>query len=253
MQADWTGRRKQGLLFDRLLHSSTRKRDVPKFAAGVVKFHRDVYPQNQELFEQLSHGQAPEALFITCSDSRIELGMLTQTEPGELFVVRNAGNIVPPHDNHTGATTAAIEFAVGALKVPHIVICGHTDCGAMKGAMALEKLDGLPHVRDWLGYARAAVDITNAIGSDLDDHARMLMLLEQNVVLQLNHLKTHPTVAVAMATGKLQLHGWVYDIADGQIYAIDMDTQKFIPASERYAAQVAKHLDARYRRSDTHC
>jgi carbonic anhydrase len=216
---------------------------MPRFAAGVVKFQRDIYPKNQELFEQLSKGQSPEALFITCSDSRIELGMLTQSQPGDLFVVRNAGNIVPPHDNHTGATTAAIEFAVGALKVPHIVICGHTDCGAMKGAMAVEKLNGMPHVRDWLGYSRAAVEITNAIGADLTDHDRMLLLLEQNVILQLTHLKTHPTVAVALATGKLQLHGWVYDIADGEIYAIDMETQKFLPVSKRYAAQVAAYLD----------
>lgn len=216
---------------------------MPKFAAGVVKFQREIYPRRQEFFEALSKGQSPEALFITCSDSRIELGMLTQSGPGDLFVVRNAGNIVPPHDTRTGATTAAIEFAVGALRVPHVVICGHTDCGAMKGAMALHKLDSLPHVRDWLGYSKAAVDITNAIGPNLSDHDKMLMLLEQNVILQLNHLKTHPTVAVAMAKGELQLHGWVYDIAEGEIHALDMDTGKFSPVAERYAVQVAKYLD----------
>lgn len=216
---------------------------MPKFAAGVVKFQRDVYPEKRELFERLSTGQSPEALFITCSDSRIELGMLTQSEPGQLFVVRNAGNIVPPHSNTTGATTAAIEFAVTGLGVQHIVICGHTDCGAMKGALAPEKLDAMPHVRDWLGYARAAVEIVDAIGSDLNDHDRVLMLLEQNVVLQLNHLKTHPAVAVAMAKGELTLHGWVYDIADGEIYALDETTGDFTPVSKRYAAQVAKYLD----------
>ncbi|WP_426165571.1 carbonic anhydrase [Sandarakinorhabdus sp. DWP1-3-1] len=217
---------------------------MPKFAAGVVRFQRDVYPEKKPLFETLSKGQSPEALFITCSDSRIELGMLTQTEPGDLFVVRNAGNIVPPHSNSTGATTAAIEFAVGGLKVPHIVICGHTDCGAMKGAVAPEKLDALPHVRDWLGYSRAAVDIVAAIGGDLDDHARMLLLLEQNVILQLNHLKTHPTVAVALAMGTLQLHGWVYDIKDGEVYAYDEAANDFKPVSQRYAAQVKKYMDA---------
>jgi len=216
---------------------------VPKFAAGVVKFQRDIYPKNEELFEKLSKGQSPEALFITCSDSRIELGMLTQSEPGDLFVVRNAGNIVPPHDTYTGATTAAIEFAVGALKVPHIVICGHTDCGAAKGAMAPEKLDALPHVRDWLGYMRAAVDITKALGKDMNDHDRMLLLLEQNVLLQLTHLRSHPTVAVALAKGELQLHGWVYDIADGEVYAWNEDEKDFQPVSKRYAVQVAKYLD----------
>ncbi len=217
---------------------------MPKFAAGVVRFQRDVYPRKREFYEALSKGQTPEALFITCSDSRIELGTLTQAEPGDLFVVRNAGNIVPPHSNSTGATTAAIEFAVAALKVPHIVICGHTDCGAMKGALAPEKLDALPHVRDWLGYSRAAVEIVAAIGGELDEHDRMLMLLEQNVILQLQHLKTHPAVAVRMAMGELQLHGWVYDIRDGEVYAYDEKLGNFEPVSKRYAAQVAKYMGA---------
>ena len=124
---------------------------MPQFAAGVVRFQNTVYPEKQELFERLSEGQSPEALFITCSDSRIETAMITQTEPGELFICRNAGNIVPPHTNHTGGMTASIEFSVSVLNVPHIVVCGHTECGAMKGAMNPEGLDGLPHVREWLG------------------------------------------------------------------------------------------------------
>ncbi|GGD98596.1 carbonic anhydrase [Polymorphobacter glacialis] len=216
---------------------------MPKFAAGVVRFQRDVFPDKRELFAKLSTGQKPEALFITCSDSRIELGMLTQSQPGDLFVVRNAGNIVPPHSNTTGATTAAIEFAVTGLGIEHIVICGHTDCGAMKGAIAPEKLDAMPHVRDWLGYARAAVEIVDAIGDGLNDHDRMLMLLEQNVMLQLNHLKTHPAVAVAMARGKLTLHGWVYDIGEGEILALDDRDGSFSPVSKHYAAELAGYLD----------
>jgi len=217
---------------------------MPRFAAGVVRFQRDVYPDKQQLFEKLSRGQAPEALFITCSDSRIETGMLTQSEPGDLFIVRNAGNIVPPHTSTTGSTTAAIEFAVGALNVAHIVICGHTDCGAMKGALNPASLEKLPHVREWLGYAQAAVGIVAEIGSHLSEHDRMLMLLEQNVVLQLQHLKTHPTVAARMARGDLTLHGWVYDIADGEVYALDAADGEFKPVSTVYAAQVAKYTTA---------
>ena len=137
---------------------------MPKFAAGVVQFQSKVFPEKQGLFETLSHGQSPEALFITCSDSRIETAMITQTEPGDLFICRNAGNIVPPHTHHTGGMTASIEFAVAALYVPHIVVCGHTECGAMKGAMNPEGLDSLPHVKEWLGYTKAAVDIVNELG-----------------------------------------------------------------------------------------
>ncbi|MFK8053929.1 MAG: carbonic anhydrase [Woeseiaceae bacterium] len=216
---------------------------MPKFAAGVVEFQSKVFPENEALFEELSRGQSPEALFITCSDSRIETAMITQTKPGELFICRNAGNIVPPHTNHTGGMTASIEFAAAALQVPHIVVCGHTECGAMKGAMNPEGLDALPHVKEWLGYSKAAVDIVNELGKDASDEEKMQMLLEQNVILQLDHLRTHPTVATRLAKGDVQLHGWVYDIKSGGIKALDDQTRTFKPVSERYAAEVRKYAE----------
>lgn len=215
---------------------------MPRFAAGVVKFQNEVYPQKKELFEKLSQGQSPEALFITCSDSRIETAMITQTDPGELFICRNAGNIVPPHTDQTGGMTASIEFAVSVLNVPHIVICGHSECGAMKGAMDPDGLDALPHVKKWLGFARAAVDIVIDQGSDLSDEKKMQLLLEENVILQLNHLKTHPSVAVRLARGDLSLHGWVYDIKSGSVSAVDDDLKKFVPVEERYVADVSKYM-----------
>lgn len=217
---------------------------MSRFAEGVVKFQREVFPEKQALFERLSAGQSPEALFITCSDSRIETAMLTQTDPGELFICRNAGNIVPPHTNQTGGMTASIEFAIGALRIPNIVICGHTQCGAMKGAMNRAALDRLPHVREWLGFAQGAVDITEALGAGLDPEAKMRMLLEQNVILQLQHLKTHPTVAVALARKELELHGWVYDIKTGEVEAWDEAGQHWVPVEERYAAALAPQLRA---------
>ncbi|MEL7728603.1 carbonic anhydrase [Citromicrobium bathyomarinum] len=211
---------------------------MPRFARGVLKFQDEIFPSRKELFEKLSQGQSPEALFITCSDSRIETGMMTQTDPGELFICRNAGNIVPPHTNQTGGMTASIEFASAALRVPHIVVCGHTECGAMKGAMDLHKdrssLDTLPHVREWLGFSRAAVDIVDARAAGMSDEERMRMLLEQNVVLQLQHLRTHPTVALRLAQREVQLHGWVYDIGTGKVDAYDPEQDRFIPIAERY-------------------
>lgn len=217
---------------------------MPHFAAGVVKFQNEVYPEKKELFEKLSLGQAPEALFITCSDSRIETAMITQTDPGELFICRNAGNIVPPHTNHTGGMTASIEFAVAALKVPHIVVCGHTECGAMKGALNPDGLEGLPHVKEWLGFSRAAVSIVDEIGAGKSDAERMDMLLEQNVILQLQHLKTHPSVAARLAKGDLRLHGWIYDIKTGGVRAHDEQADKFVPVTEHYATEVAKIMAA---------
>ena len=213
---------------------------MPHFAAGVVRFQNEVFPKKKDLFEKLSQGQSPEALFITCSDSRIETAMITQTDPGELFICRNAGNIVPPHVTHTGGMTASIEFAVAALKVPHIVICGHTECGAMKGAMNPEGLDSLPHVKEWLGYSKAAVDVVNEIAPDASEEQKMKMLLEQNVILQLQHLKTHPSVAARLAKGDLVLHGWVYDIKTGGVNAFDDTSARFIPVDKRYSDDIAK-------------
>jgi carbonic anhydrase len=212
---------------------------MPHFAAGVIKFQNEVFPQKKELFERLSKGQAPEALFITCSDSRIETAMITQTDPGELFICRNAGNIVPPHTSQTGAMTASIEFAVAALKVPHIVICGHTECGAMKGALNPDSLASLPHVKEWLGYSKAAVDVVHELAPDADPKEREKMLLEQNVILQLMHLRTHPSVAARLAKGDLKLHGWVYDIETGGVGAFDEASNSFIPVDERYAKEMA--------------
>ena len=213
---------------------------MPHFAAGVIRFQNEVFPEKKDLFEKLSKGQAPEALFITCSDSRIETAMITQTDPGELFICRNAGNIVPPHTMYTGGMTASIEFAVAALKVPHIVICGHTECGAMKGALNPEGLDSLPHVKEWLGYSRAAVEVVKEIAPDANAEERMRLLLEQNVILQLQHLSTHPSVAARLAKGDLKLHGWVYDIKTGGVNAYDEEKKRFVPVDERYAKEVAK-------------
>jgi len=212
---------------------------MPHFAAGVVRFQSEVYPQKKELFEKLSKGQAPEALFITCSDSRIETAMITQTDPGELFICRNAGNIVPPHMTHTGGMTASIEFAVAALNVPHIVICGHTECGAMKGAMNPDSLDSLPHVKEWLSYSKAAVAVVDEMAPGTDEE-RMKLLLEQNVILQLQHLRTHPSVAARLAKGDLKLHGWVYDIKTGDVRAYDEEQNQFVAVDVHYAKEMAE-------------
>jgi carbonic anhydrase len=208
---------------------------MPRFAEGVVRFQDEVFPEKKSLFERLSQGQQPEALFFTCSDSRIETAMITQTDPGELFVCRNAGNIVPPHTNQTGAMTASLEFAMAVLKVPHIVICGHTECGAMKGAMNPDSLTALPHVREWLSYSQAAVQIANELGAGMSEAERVRIVTEQNVVLQLQHLRTHPTVAVRLAKKEVTLHGWVYDIKTGEVSAYDAQSESFVPVTEHYA------------------
>ena len=196
--------------------------------SGVAKFQKEVYPSKKAKFQKLANGQNPEVLFITCSDSRIDPNLVTQTDPGDLFICRNAGNIVPPHSNQTGGMTASIEFAVAALGVSHIVVCGHTDCVAMKGAIDLNALDSLPHVKEWLGHCRSATEVVkekcNHDALSLDD---LEEVTKENVVQQLNHLRTHPSVAAKIATGQVKLHGWVYNIESGGVLCFDETDNEF--------------------------
>ena len=207
---------------------------MEKLISGIAKFQASSYEQRKKLFAELANGQSPEVLFITCSDSRIDPNLLTHTEPGDLFIIRNAGNIVPPHMRSAGGVTASIEFAVTALGVEHVVVCGHSDCGAMKGALNPSGLTDLPHVQNWLDHARGAVDCVRA---KQDGHVGVESLdavTQENVKLQLHHLRTHPAVLAKLATGSLELHGWVYDIEHGSILAYDQQTDTFSPAHEHY-------------------
>ena len=209
--------------------------------SGVAKFQKEVYPNKKATFQKLANGQNPEVLFITCSDSRIDPNLVTQTDPGELFICRNAGNIVPPHSNQTGGMTASIEFAVAALGVSHIVVCGHTDCGAMKGAINPAGLDSLPHVKEWLGHCRVATDVVKErCGHDelsIDD---LEAVTKENVVQQIQHLRTHPAVAAKIATGQVKLHGWVYDIESAEIKTYDEATGSFKPVEDTDVETLAK-------------
>lgn len=213
---------------------------MKKIVEGVLRFKEEVYPQHLGLFKELSSGQSPEVLMITCADSRVDPGMITQAHPGELFICRNAGNIVPPHSNHTGGMTASIEYAVGVLKVSEIVICGHTDCGAMKGVMNPEPLrEDLPHVCNWLSHSKAAVHVAREKTSEEDKTEFLKSVTEQNVLLQLQHLKTHPLVAAGVAAGRIRLHGWIYDIEHGEILAYNEDKDAFVALSETLKADAA--------------
>ena len=160
----------------------------------------------------MAQGQAPDRLFITCSDSRLIPSSITWTGVGELFVIRNAGNIVPPFDTRPEGVSATIEYAVAVLEVPTIVVCGHTFCGAMKGALEPDGLDVVPNVRNFLKFVEPARLAVERLHPNLDPDTRWLRLVEQNVLQQITNLKTHPWVAARTATGDLRLEGWVYDL-----------------------------------------
>ncbi len=193
---------------------------------GAKRFRAEVYPVHQALFNKLADQQHPEVLFITCADSRVDPAMITQTLPGELFVCRNAGNIVPPHGLGPDAMVASIEYAVAVLQVKHIVVCGHTNCGAMKGLLDLKGTDALPNVQQWLRLAQPALELVKAQGGESGADA-LQRVTEENVLQQLQNLRTHPFVAAKLATGQLQLHGWVYDLGEGQVCCGDEHSRGF--------------------------
>jgi len=193
---------------------------VEKFLGGLSRFQKHVYPKHQDLFERLARGQRPEALFITWADSRIDPCLLTQTKPGELFICRVIGNVVPPYPDAIGGVSATIEYAVGVLRVPEVIVCGHTDCGVMRGALNPEALEAYPNVTAWLRYAK--VEHHDPPSAEL-----LLALTEDNVVAQLKNLRSHPTVAAGLEQGDLALHGWVYHIGPGTVTAYNKASRKF--------------------------
>ncbi len=226
---------------------------MPKITRGIVRFKTEVYPQKKALFDQLATGQNPEALFITCSDSRIDPNLMVQTDPGELFICRVAGNIVPPHTNFTGGITATIEYAIAVLHVKHIIICGHSGCGALHGVLNPESVEHLPHVKQWLGYVNAAYQIVQEKIPNASFEEKFSMLVEENVLLQLRHLKTHPQVAAKYATNQIKLHAWTYDIGEGEVKAYDNKKGCFVPVEERYAADVQKYIKEQQLKDDSCC
>ncbi len=201
---------------------------------GAMRFQNEGFYAQEKLFNDLAGTQSPEVLFITCADSRIDPSLITETNPGDLFVCRNAGNIVPPHSQTGEGMTGSIEYAVHALGVKHIVVCGHSDCGAMKGRMNMSSLGELPHVADWLAHSRAAHTVVMRKFSELNEAEQLNRLIEQNVILQLQHLATHPYIAARLATNDIELHGWVYDIGKGGINVWDEPSDTFRPLAEQY-------------------
>ncbi len=205
---------------------------MEKFIEGVLRFRNEVFPTRSALFEELASGQQPEVLMITCADSRVDPALLTQSSPGDLFVCRNAGNIVPPWGESGESNTASIEYAVTVLGVSEIVVCGHSDCGAMKGALNPDSLQALPKVARWLEHSRAAVAVAQRRNPNADEATLLRSATEENVLLQLEHLRTHPAVAAALAAGAIRLHGWVYDIGSGHVLAHNPGSGRF----EQFAA-----------------
>lgn len=211
---------------------------MQRLIEGIHKFQQDELGRYQELFHRLSReGQSPHTLFITCSDSRVLAELITQSQPGDLFVVKNVGNIVPASSvtGSTNSTAAAVEFAVQTLGVKDVVVCGHSLCGAMAALLGgLGAPEEQPHLQEWLELASPVRDLIERDYRHLTDHEeRTTAAAEENVLFALENLRTYPAVKSRLADGTLRLHGWFFRIATAEMFAYDPVTQQFQPIERK--------------------
>ncbi len=207
---------------------------------GFLKFQRNAFPERAGLFKDLANQQSPRALFISCSDSRLVPELVTQREPGDLFVIRNAGNIVPSYGPEPGGVSASVEYAVAALQVSDIVICGHSDCGAMTAIASCTCLDHMPAVAGWLRYADSG-RVVNEARQHASPQAKVASMVRENVIAQLANIQTHPSVRLALEEKRVALHGWVYDIESGCIEAFDGRTGTFVALASHPNVRAVSH------------
>lgn len=205
---------------------------MTRIIQGVEAFQKRVFAEKEELFQKLGKGQSPLALFITCSDSRINPNLLTQTEPGELFILRNAGNLVPPHNQFSGAEEATVEYAIKHLGIRDIILCGHSKCGAMNGLiqsiMGLSNDNAMPAVTKWLNYATPIAEDVEAKLKELSGDKLLNYTIERNVLQQVKNLKTYPSVKDALEKNQLRVHSWVYQLETGEVIGYDSESDSFV-------------------------
>lgn len=202
---------------------------MQRLIEGHKKFLSEVFPKRRDQFHLLAESQAPEWLFITCADSRIVPDLILGTGPGDLFISRSIGNVVPVSMSDVDGVTATIEYAVDVLKVKHVIVCGHSDCGALKAAISRHGLEKLPKASRWLQHIEAAFTHRQPLNPEDGAQADLCSLIRGNVVAQLLNLKAQPAVARAMTEGRLAVHGWYYDILTGRIEQYDEYLRRFDP------------------------
>lgn len=201
---------------------------MERLIEGYKRFLAETFPGKRDQFHLLADGQQPDCLFLTCADSRIVPDLILQTQPGEMFICRNAGNVIPRAGEPAGGVSATIEYAVQVLRVRHIIVCGHSDCGIIRALMTPDALDGLPSVRDWLQHVEPAWEYVDELESHGGELTRHSALSRANVLAQLDNLRTHAFVQQAMAEGRLALVGWYYDIMNGRIEQYVEKQRRFV-------------------------
>ena len=205
---------------------------MQQLLAGYAMFRSKVFDEYSRHFADLTDAEEPHALFITCSDSRVMPEMITQCAPGEILSCRNPGNLVPPAEETASGVAATVEYAVRALRVPDIIVCGHSDCAAMRALLDEGQLHDMPLMRSWLCHAGPMAHAFRGVMQDprvWPEEERLRVLTEMNVLAQLRSLSAYPAVARALRRGSVRIHGWVYEIPTGEIHCLDPATGSFRP------------------------
>jgi carbonic anhydrase len=205
---------------------------MQKLIEGHKRFLAEVFPGKKSHFHLLAEGQSPEWLFITCADSRVLPDLVLGTEPGDLFIARSIGNVVPVASHDVDGVTATIEYAVEVLKVRHAIICGHSDCGALKAALDRTRLENLPKARRWLEHVEEAFAHKQPLNPADGDSTELAALIRGNVVAQIENLRAQPAVQRALAEDRLTVHGWYYDILTGRIEEYNEKLKRFAPLTQ---------------------
>lgn len=231
------------LTFNQFISTSKHMR---KLVRGIVEFRKRALQSYREKFAQLALGQSPDTLFIACSDSRVAANVFASTEPGDLFVIRNVGNMIPccGDDGHSSADeseAAAIEFAILNLNVRHIIVCGHSECGAMHAILRGRNQLTSPHLRAWLRHGEPSL---KSIENHTGDLSPVNKLSQLNVLQQVEHLKSYPVVRERMEQGKLQLHPWWFELAGASVYSYNEEQKKFVMIDENTAPAILAQLDS---------
>lgn len=203
---------------------------MKKLIQGHQQFRQSYVPTHLDQLEELSHGQKPRVLFITCSDSRIDPNLITQADIGDLFIIRNAGNIIPPYGAANGGEGAAVEYAINALDIQQIIVCGHSHCGAMKGLLQLGKLEEeMPLVYSWLKHSEATRRLVKESYSQYSGEELLEITIAENVLTQIDNLKTYPIVHSRLYQRKLEIFAWIYHLETGEVLAFDPSTHAYVP------------------------
>ncbi|MGL5873694.1 MAG: carbonic anhydrase [Xenococcaceae cyanobacterium] len=211
-------------------------RGLREFKANYVSTHRD-------LFLTLPQGQKPRVLFITCADSRIDPNLITQTNMGELFIIRNAGNIIPPFRAANGGEGATLEYAIHSLEIEQIVVCGHSHCGAIKGLLMLNELQSdLPLMYDWLKHSEATRTLVKENYSNYTGEELLEIAIAENVLTQIDNLKTYPVVRSKLYQGRLKIYAWIYHLETGEVLAYDPENHAYVAPQSQLSDDESEDL-----------